>query len=98
MGFWKKTLLTTPLMGHFAERGRFALAVRIYQHTGLSTEGHRHYPLRPVKALRRSPLTLLPLSPFLDEWGSAVASLEESSEVLAALLRGCKRVQGQQGY
>ncbi len=70
MGFWKKTPLTTPLMEHFAERGRFALAVRIYQHTGLSTEGHRHYPLRTVKALRRSPDTLLPLSPFLDEWGS----------------------------
>ena len=98
MSFWKKTPVTTPLIEHLSARGRFALAVRIYQHTGLSTEGHRHYPLRPVKALRRSPVTLLPLSPFLDEWGSAVASLEESSEVLAALLRGCKRVQGQQGY
>src|SRR3984893_16902319 len=98
MSFWKKTPLTTPLIAHFAARGRFALAVRIYQHTGLSTEGHRHYPLRPVKALRRSPATLLPLGPFLDEWGSIVARLEESSEVLAALLLGCKRVQGQQGY
>ncbi len=98
MGFWKKTPLTTPLIAHFAARGRFALAVRIYQHTGLSTEGHRHYPLRPVKALRRSPATLLPLGPFLDEWGSVVAQLEESSEVLAALVMGCKRVQGQQGY
>jgi hypothetical protein len=98
MGFWKTTPLTTPLIEHFAERGRFALAVRIYQHTGLSTEGHRNYPLRTVKALRRSPATLLPLGPFLDEWGSVVAQLEESSEVLAALLLGCKRVQGQQGY
>ena len=98
MGFWKQTPLTTPLMAHFAARGRFALAVRIYQHTGLSTEGHRNYPLRTVKALRRSPSTLLPLGPFLDEWGSVVAQLEESSEVLAALLMGCKRVQGQQGY
>ena len=70
----------------------------MYQHTGLSAEGHRHYPLRPVKALRRSPVTLLPLCPFLDEWGSVVAQLEESSEVLAALVMGCKRVQGQQGY
>jgi hypothetical protein len=98
MGFWKKTPLTTPLMEHFAERGRFALAVRIYQHTGLSTEGHRHYPLRTVKALRRSSNTLLPLSPFLDEWGTVVAQMEESAEVLAALVTGCKRVQGQQGY
>jgi len=98
MSFWKKTPLTTTLIEHFAVRGRFALAVRIYQHTGLSTEGHRNYPLRAVKALRRSPATLLPLGPFLDEWGSVVSQLEESSEVLAALLIGCKRVQGQQGY
>jgi hypothetical protein len=85
-------------MAHLTARGRFELAVRIYQHTGLSTEGHRNYPLRTVKALRRSSATLLPLGPFLDEWGSVVAQLEESCEVLAALLMGCKRVQGQQGY
>jgi hypothetical protein len=98
MGFWKQTPLTTPLMAHLTARGRFELAVRIYQHTGLSTEGHRNYPLRTVKALRRSSATLLPLGPFLDEWGGVVAQLEESSEVLAALVVGCKRVQGQQGY
>ena len=98
MGFWKKTPLTTPLMEHLALRGRFEIAVRIYQQTGLSSEGHRHYPLRAVKALRRSPGTLLPLSPFLDEWGSVVSQLDESNEVLAALVMGCKRLQGQQGY
>ena len=98
MGFWNKTPVTAPLMEHFAERGRFALAVRIYQHTGLSSEGHRHYPLRPIKALRRSPATLLPLCPFLDEWGSVVSQLEESHEVLTALVIGSQKVQGQQGY
>lgn len=98
MGFWKKTPITAPLMEHLSARGRFALAVRIYQHTGLSAEGHRHYPLRPVKVLRRSPATLLPLCPFLDEWGGVVAQLEESHEVLAALVVGCQKVQGQQGY
>jgi hypothetical protein len=98
MGFWKKTPVTAPVMAHLSARGRFDLAVRIYQQTGLSTEGHRHYPLRPVKALRQSPDTLLPLGPFLDEWGSVVAQLEESSEVLAALVVGCKKVPGQQGY
>jgi hypothetical protein len=85
-------------MEHLSERGRFAVAVRIYQHTGLSAEGHRHYPLRAVKALRRSAATLLPLCPFLDEWGTLVAQLEESHEVLAALVGGCQKVQGQQGY
>src|SRR5258708_23917263 len=33
MGFWKKTPQTGPLMEHFATRGRFEVAVRIYQHT-----------------------------------------------------------------
>jgi hypothetical protein len=98
MGFWKRTPLTAPVTAHLSERGRFPLAVRIYQHTGLSAEGHRHYPLRAVKALRRSAATLLPLCPFLDEWGGLVAQLEESHEVLAALVAGCEKVQGQQGY
>jgi hypothetical protein len=98
MGFWKRTPVTAPLMEHLSSRGRFSLAVRLYQHTGLSAEGHRHYPLRPIKALRRSSATLLPLCPFLDEWGGVVAQLEESHEILAALATGCQKVQGQQGY
>jgi hypothetical protein len=98
MGFWKRTALTAPVMEHLAVRGRFSLAVRVYQFTGLSAEGHRHYPLRAVKVLRRSPATLLPLCPFLDEWGGVVAQLEESHEVLAALVGGCHKIPGQQGY
>ncbi|SPE38272.1 hypothetical protein SBA3_2810005 [Candidatus Sulfopaludibacter sp. SbA3] len=35
---------------------------------------------------------------FLDEWGGLVAGLAESHEVLAALVGGCQKVQGQQGY
>ncbi len=85
-------------MDRLSTRGRFEPAVRMYQDTGLSAEGHRHYPLRPVKALRRSPATLLPLCPFLDDWGAVVAKLEESDEVLAALVMGCQKLKGQQGY
>ena len=98
MGFWKRTAATAPVMEHLSRRGRFAPAVFIYQHTGLSAEGHRHYPLRAVKALRRSPATLLPLCPFLDEWGGIVARLEEGHEVLEALVLGCHKIAGQQGY
>jgi hypothetical protein len=98
MGFWKRTPAIAPLMDYLSHRGRFALAVRIYQHTGLSAEGHRHYPLRPVKVLRRSASSLLPLCPFLDDWGAVVSRLDESHEVLAALIVGCQKVQGQQGY
>jgi hypothetical protein len=98
MGFWKHSPTLVAMMEHLSERGRFELAVRVYQHTGISAEGHRHYPLRAVKALRRSPATLLPLSPFLDGWGAAVAQLREAHEVLAALVSGCHKVPGQQGY
>jgi hypothetical protein len=98
MGFWKKTPVTIPRMEHLSKRGRFEIAVRMYQDSGLSAEGHRHYPLRPVKALRRSSATLLPLCPFLDDWGALVAKLEESHEVLAALVIGCQKLKGQQGY
>lgn len=98
MGFWKKLPATLPVMDHLTKHGRFEQAVRMYQDTGLSAEGHRHYPLRPVKALRRSPATLLPLCPFLDEWGKAVAQLPEIDEVLTALVTGCHKLEGQQGY
>jgi hypothetical protein len=98
MGFWKHNAVTTPVMEHLSARGRFPFAVRVYQSTGLSAEGHRHYPLRAVKVLRLSPATLLPLCPFLDEWGGVVAQLEDSHEVLAALVGGCHKVPGQQGY
>ena len=98
MGFWKRTPAIAPLMDHLSERGRFTLAVKVYQQTGLSAEGHRHYPLRAVKALRRSEETLLPLCPFLDDWGGVVARLEENHEVLAALVTGSHKVAGQQGY
>jgi hypothetical protein len=46
MGFWKLTPVTATVMNHLSERGRFPLAVQLYQQTGLSAEGHRHYPLR----------------------------------------------------
>jgi len=98
MGFWKKTPQNSLLMEHLTTRGRFQVAVRIYQHTGLSSEGHRHYPLRAVRSLRQSAATLLPLCPFLDDWGSVVAQLEDCHEVLEALVVGSQKLPGQQGY
>jgi hypothetical protein len=98
MGFWKTTPGVAQLKAHLSDRGRFEAAVRIYEHTGISSEGHRHYPLRGVKALRRSANTLMPFCPFLDDWGKALGQLEEVPEVLAALVVGCEKVPGQQGY
>lgn len=51
-----------------------------------------------MKALRRSAETLLPLPPFLDAWGARVAQLDECAEVLEALVVGCRKIEGQQGY
>lgn len=82
--------------------GWFQLAAAMYK-DGLSAEGHRNYPLRAVKALRRSPDLLLPVPPCLDEWGGVIGThpslaIEERAEVLDALVRGCRKVQGQSGY
>jgi hypothetical protein len=82
--------------------GAFAKAAAVYREL-LASEGHRHYPLRDVKALRRHRSLLLPLGPFFDEWGSQVATsphlnLEERAQTVAALVSGIKRVKGQVGY
>jgi len=82
--------------------GWFQVAARLYK-DGLSAEGHRHYPLRGVKGLRQSGDLLLPVSPFLDDWGSLVArhpalSNEDRAEIVDALAKGCRKIPGQAGY
>ncbi|WP_031495212.1 hypothetical protein [Bryobacter aggregatus] len=87
---------TTPYGGLFSD------AAKIYKRV-MSPEGHRHYPLRSIKALRKSPDLLLPLGPFFDDWGKLVATHpalddEARAEVLGALVTGCRKIQGQRGY
>ena len=82
--------------------GGFALAARIYKAT-LAPEGHRNYPLRPIRALRQSHDFLIEIAPFLDDWGERLARdprLEDAdrSEILEALVVGCRKIQGQRGY
>ena len=82
--------------------GAFQVPADLYKRA-LSTEGHRHYPLRAVKALRQSAGLLLPLGPFLDDWGATIASYagfsaSDRAEVIDALVRGCRKIPGQQGY
>lgn len=82
--------------------GAYQTAALLYKRL-LAAEGHRHYPLRAVKALRRSADLLLPIGPFFDDWGRRVASHESLSpgdraEVLEALIVGCRKVPGQMGY
>lgn len=82
--------------------GIYQVAAQLYKGL-LSAEGHRHYPLREIRCLRRSPDFLLPLAPFFDTWGERIAthpalSMDDRTEVLTALLRGCKKIKGQIGY
>ena len=82
--------------------GAFQVPADLYK-KALSTEGHRHYPLRAVKPLRQSVDLLLPLGPCLDDWGATIASHKDltprdRSEVIDALVRGCRKIPGQQGY
>jgi len=82
--------------------GGFALAARIYKAT-LAPEGHRNYPLRPIRSLRQSFDFLIETAPFLDDWGQRLATdarLEDAdrSEILEALVIGCRKIAGQRGY
>ncbi len=81
--------------------GTFHHAKRIYQ--TVAAEGHRHYPLREAKCLRRSAALLLPLGPCLEAWGTAVATSPDlgeadRAEFLGCLLTGIDKVRGQVGY
>jgi hypothetical protein len=82
--------------------GTYQVAATLYKQL-LAAEGHRHYPLREVRALRASPEFLLPLGPCFDDWGRKLATHADFSpssrgELLAALVAGCRKVPGQVGY
>lgn len=111
ISFWDTREFTRASRARFARLGHenaapyaggFRKPADLYRKS-ISAEGHRHYPLRAVKPLRKSRDLLLPLGPFFDDWGATIgthASLNtgERSEVLDALIRGCRKVSGQQGY
>ncbi len=111
ISFWESKTVTAQARERFgrlahenkaAYEGGFQPIADLYR-KALAAEGHRHYPLRPVKPLRKSPDLLLPLGPFFDEWGQTVMrhpdlDLDEKAEVLDALARGCRKVSNQQGY
>lgn len=111
IGYWEEKRLSGPYRERFARlahenkdryQGTFQIAAQLYR-ANLAMEGHRHYPLREVKALRRSADLLLPLGPFLDEWGGTAGKHpalgdEDRALLLEALVTGCKKVPNQNGY
>lgn len=69
----------------------------------LSVENHRHMSMRQPKCLRRSKNFLIPVGPFMDDWGrilgeSSLLSLEEKGEIVLALFEGWKRQDQAMGY
>ncbi len=82
--------------------GAFGRAAALYRAL-LASEGHRNYPLRGPRALRRVPELLLPIAPLLDDWGERIARVREltareRAEIVEALALGCTKLPGQQGY
>jgi hypothetical protein len=69
----------------------------------LSVENHRHMSMRQPRALRRSSRFLIPVGPFMDEWGKVLGeasdmNLEEKGEIVIALYEGFKRQDHAYGY
>ncbi len=69
----------------------------------LSVENHRHMSLRQAKSLRRSYKFLVPVGPFMDEWGEMLGKSQdlnpsEKGEIVISLFEGFKRQDHAYGY
>lgn len=69
----------------------------------LSVENHRHMSLRQPKCLRLSPDFLVPVGPFMDDWGAKLGSssaltLADKAEIVCALYEGYTRQDQAFGY
>lgn len=69
----------------------------------LSVENHRHMSMRQPKCLRRSHTFLIPVGPFMDQWGKTLGetkllTLPEKGEIVAAFFEGFKRQDKAFGY
>ena len=69
----------------------------------LSVENHRHMSLRQPKCLRYSKEFLVPVGPFMDEWGAKLGSSPEltsaeKAEIVCALYEGYTRQDQASGY
>lgn len=68
-----------------------------------SKENHRHMSMRQPKCLRKSYKFLIPVGPFMDEWGQALGSsknlsISEKGEIVSALFEGYQRQDQAFGY
>jgi len=68
-----------------------------------SAENHRHMSLRRPKCLRKSNQFLIPVGPFMDDWGrilgkSKLLEKKEKAEIIIALYDGYLRQEQAMGY
>lgn len=68
-----------------------------------SKENHRHMSMRQPKSIRKSHKFLIPVGPFMDQWGedigkSSLLTIEEKAEVASALYDGFTRQDEAFGY
>jgi hypothetical protein len=69
----------------------------------LSVENHRHMSMRQPRCLRRSHKFLIPVGPFMDQWGETLGNSKEitsadKGEIVAALFDGYTRQNQAMGY
>ncbi len=69
----------------------------------LSVENHRHMSMRQPRGLRKSSKFLIPVGPFMDQWGktlgeSKLLSNVDKVEIIAGLFDGFKRQDKAFGY
>lgn len=69
----------------------------------LAQENHRHMSMRQPRGLRKSHKFLIPVGPFMDDWGKVLGeaqnlSEEEKVEIVAALHEGYTRQDHAYGY
>lgn len=69
----------------------------------LAQENHRHMSMRQPRGLRKSHKFLIPVGPFMDEWGktlgeSTILTTQEKVEIIAAFLEGYTRQDQAFGY
>ncbi len=91
--------------------GKLWVAGEIYKSVldggSMSYENHRHFALRKPRCLRRARNFLIPIAPFMDEWGERVARgladsngapTEDTYEVAQALRYGWSRIPNTMAY
>jgi hypothetical protein len=69
----------------------------------LAQENHRHMSMRQPRGLRKSHKFLIPVGPFMDEWGkilgeSRILSNQDKVEIIAAFIEGYTRQDLAYGY